>query len=56
MTKKEITLMLMLRRVRQVRFSQEEVLHDVGVIFTAAVREITGCKHNDGIQSLTIIT
>lgn len=37
-------------------FLQEEVLHDVGVVLTAAVREMAGCKHDDGIQALSIIT
>ncbi len=35
---------------------QEEILHDVCVVLTAAVREVAGCKHNDGVQTLTIIT
>lgn len=35
---------------------QEEILHDVCVILTAAVREVAGCKYNDGIQTLAIIT
>lgn len=35
---------------------QEEVLHDVMVVCTAAVREVACRKHNDGIQTLSIIT
>lgn len=35
---------------------QEEILHDVCVVLTAAVRQIAGCKHYDGIQTLSIIT
>lgn len=35
---------------------QEEILHDVCVVLTAAVREVAGCEHDDGIQTLTIIT
>lgn len=35
---------------------QEEIFHDVGVVLTAAVWEVAGCKHNDGIQALTIVT
>lgn len=35
---------------------QEEILHDVCVVLTATVREVAGCKHDDGIQTLPIIT
>lgn len=35
---------------------QKEILHDVMVVGTAAVREVAGCKHNDGIQTFSIIT
>lgn len=34
---------------------QEEVLHDVMVVGTATVREVAGRKHNDGIQTFSII-
>lgn len=35
---------------------QEEVLHDVRVVLTAAVRKVAGCKHDDGVQTLAIVT
>lgn len=28
---------------------QEEILHDVRVVFTAAIREVAGGEHDDGI-------
>lgn len=36
--------------------SQEEILHDVGVVLTAAVWKVAGSKHDDGIQAFTIVT
>lgn len=36
--------------------SQEEVLHDVVVVCTAAVGQVTGRENNDGIKPLAIIT
>lgn len=35
---------------------QEEILHDVGVVLTAAVRKVAGSKHDYGIQAFTIVT
>lgn len=36
--------------------SQEEVFHDVVVVCTAAVRQVTGREHDDGIKAFSIIT
>lgn len=36
--------------------SQEEVFHDVVVVWTAAVRQVTGREHNDRIKAFSIIT
>lgn len=35
---------------------QEEILHDVCVVLTAAVWEVAGCEDDDGVQALTIVT
>lgn len=36
--------------------SQEEVFHDVVVVWTAAVRQVTGRENNDGIKAFAVIT
>lgn len=36
--------------------SQEEVLHDVVVVCTAALRQVAGREHNDGVKALAVIT
>lgn len=35
---------------------QEEVLHDVIVVGTAAVGQVTGSKNDDSVQSFTVVT
>lgn len=39
-----------------VAHSQEEVFHDVVVVWTAAVRQVTGGENNNGVQALAIVT
>lgn len=39
-----------------VAHSQEEVLHDVVVVWTAAVRQVTGRENNDRVQAFAIVT
>lgn len=37
------------------QFVQEEVFHDVVVVRTAAVRQVTSREHDDGVQAFSII-
>ncbi len=34
---------------------QEEVFHQVMIIWTAVVRKVTRREHNDGVQALAIV-
>lgn len=36
--------------------SQEEVFHDVVVVWRATIRQVTGRENNDGIKTFAIIT
>lgn len=36
--------------------SQEEVFHDVVIVWTAAVRQVTGRENNDRVQAFAIVT
>lgn len=38
-----------------VQNSQEEVLHYFMVVVSVAVGQKTGCKHDDGVDSVTIV-
>lgn len=36
--------------------SLEEIVHDVSVVWLIALGHKTHCKHNDGIQAISIVT
>lgn len=39
-----------------VAHSQEEVFHDVVIVWTAAVGQVTGRENNDRVQAFAIVT
>lgn len=45
-----------IERVQREGLLQEEILHDVRVVLAAAVGEVAGSEHDDGIQALAVIT
>ena len=38
------------------RDSQEQIVHYISVVKTTSIGQVTGSKHDDGIQSVPIVT